>query len=223
MGDFLILKFIQILNLNIMKYTYIIFTSVLLLTSGFSFAQSVGDLINQTQDQRNKQLFDKDQRKLSVGFYADYVTPNEQSAGKAAFTTGFVFGLKVLMPVFTSGDGSNIGNTDGDLTFSAGWTDMLSNSVNTNYPDWNTYSGMVGLKIGFGGLLFVEPQAGYAYGTYSNNYLKVASSQVSGFSYAARAGFTLLKGFDIYGVAQAIQTKEFGSPIDYGFGFAVHF
>lgn len=209
-----------------MKLKNILLGITLLLISCSSYAQSIEDMARNTQDQRYKQMSETDTRKVTFGIYGDYtLSPGEKTtaSSKDAFTTGIGVGLNIFVPVFTSGDGTNIGNTDGDLTFSAGWKGWASNSDNINYPDWNTYTALVGLRVSFGDLLFIEPQGGYTYGTYSNDYLKTPSNSVSGLTYSLRAGLTLIKGFDLYVAGQSINTPLFGKPIDVGFGFDYHF
>ena len=206
-----------------MKLKSIAFTMCLLFTSFFSFAQTVGDIYNQTEKQRSKQLDEKDERKIMVGIYGDYlIDVGAKLNGSNIFTIGINVGLKVNMPVFASDDGTNFGNTTGDVTFSAGYYSLASDPK-YGYPDLNAISGAVGFRLGLAGTFFIEPQFGYDYAFFQNASFKFPSSSVSGIIYDVHLGLTVLKGLEIYGLAQSGQTKEFGSPVTYGAGLSMQF
>lgn len=184
---------------------------------------TVGDIYKQTQSQRNKEWDAKDDRRVLIGMYADYLMDlGANSNGKSLFTGAINFGLKVNVPLFASGDGTNMGDTTGDLTFSAGYNSWYS-SPTGSYSDLTSFSGLVGFRLGLSDTFFIEPQAGYSYGLLKNGSIKIPSSDLSGIAYDAHIGITLLKGLDIYGLIQSGKTKVFGSPIGYGGGLSIQF
>jgi hypothetical protein len=184
---------------------------------------TISDIYSQSQTQRNKEWDAKDDRKILIGMYADYlIDVGANSNGNSLFVGAINFGLKVNVPLFASGDGTNMGDTTGDLTFAAGYNDWISSPTGT-YSDLTSFSGLVGFRLGLSDMFFVEPQAGYSYGILKNGSFKIPSSNVSGIVYDAHIGITLLKGLDLYGIIQSGKTKVFGSPIGYGGGFSMQF
>jgi len=184
---------------------------------------TISDIYSQSQTQRNKEWDAKDDRRILIGMYADYLMDvGANSHGNSLFVGAINFGLKVNVPLFASGDGTNMGDTTGDLTFSAGYNDWISSPTGT-YSDLTSFSGLVGFRLGLSDMFFIESQAGYSYGMLKDGSFKIPSSNVSGIVYDAHIGITLLKGLDIYGLIQSGKTKVFGSPIGYGGGFSIQF
>ncbi len=209
-----------------MKTIRLLLLANLIMGCSIASAQTITDIMDQTKDQREKEWGEKDERGVKLGFFGHYfLSPSSKIQGNSAFFMSVGGGLKLFIPAFTSGDGTNMGDITGDITISAGYTswsgDFLPNSTQ-NYPDWNAFSGLVGFRLGLLGIFFIEPQAGYTYGTYKNQLFKYTPSDVSGLTYGAHAGLTILKGFDVYLLGQATVTKQFGSPFDLGVGMDIH-
>jgi hypothetical protein len=121
------------------KFTMTFLAGVMFMTSNI-YAQTVMDIYNQNQKQREDNWKKRDDRGVSVGFYGQYfLYPSAQINGNSAFVAGLGGGLKIYIPSFTSGDGTLGGDNTGDFTISLGYTNWTggSDSNFNDLPDWN--------------------------------------------------------------------------------------
>jgi hypothetical protein len=210
------------------KYILLLLTGFALISSNI-YAQTLGDIINQNQGNRDRTAKDQDDRSVMIGLYGEYYLSSDQVNGQNAFTGGLGVGLKIYIPCFTTGDGTNGGDQTGDFTFSASYTDWIGGVDNNNLydtnplPDWTTYTGLVGFRFGVADVISFEPQAGYSYGAYGTAPNAYSSAKVSGITYGLKIGLTIVHGMEAYGKLQSTNTVLFGSTFDYGVGLEFRF
>jgi hypothetical protein len=216
---------------TIAKHSLLLLIGALLLKSTNSKAQAIEDIMNKTSDQRQQERGEQDSRNVKLGLFVHYfLSPSEKYQNNSAFDGGYGGGLRLYIPAYTKGDGTIGDDYTGDIVVSAiytNWSGSLSPDLSTTYPSLNSYTGLVGFRFGLGGLLFFEPAAGYTYGVSSPNdeyQSKTYTTQaVSGPTYSLRAGITVVKFWDIYAVAQATTTTQFGTCVNFGAGMDLRF
>jgi hypothetical protein len=206
------------------KLTLMLFAG-LVLAALHSSAQTMTDIYNQNQATRDQQAKNPDSRGVGVSIFGTYfLAPSAQINNQSAFSVGLQGGLKISIPSFTSGDGTLGGDITGDWTICGTyntWSGAIPADLNDPnlLPDWNSYSGLLGFRIGISDLISFEPQGGYTYGTYTG----LQSADVSGPTFGLNGGITIIHGLEITATLQSVVTKAFGTTFDYGVGMSIRF
>ncbi len=204
--------------------------TMLLLNCRAGNAQNIQDIMDKTSSQREKGWEDRDFRRVHLAVFANYfLFASEKYQNQSAFSGGYGGGLRLFVPVHTSGDGTVGDDYTGDITLTAAytnWSGSLSTDLQNLYPDLNDYTALLGYRFGLGGILFFEPQVGYTYGVSApigeGTTFQYPSKAVSGPSYSFRAGLSILKWWDMFVVVQATTTTQFGTPVNFGAGMDIH-
>ena len=207
------------------KITYLLLAGTLLISSNI-YAQSA-DFWSSYFKLYGEAAQSPDVRTVRLGLFYDFISPSTsvQLQGEEPFSVSNSFGLKVFIPAFKTGNGTNGGDIIGDITLSGAYTDYSGNIADdgSTFPDWYTYSGLVGFRLGIANMISFEPQAGYSYGTYQG----YQSSTVSGLTYGIKFGFNFIpiKGGGIEATIkyQSTNTQALGTESPVSFGLEARF